>query len=98
MSRGHTGLRVVKPRTDKQRAAADRYKGRASLAPWIVPPASPGPVTSWWIGISRDELQEKAREEQAPHGVVEVRPAARVRRVGVNAWVTNQRSSGRTRR
>jgi hypothetical protein len=65
MSRGHTGPRVVKPRTDKQRAAADRYKGRAPQGPWIVPPASPGPVTSWWIGASRDELQEKAREEQA---------------------------------
>jgi hypothetical protein len=59
------GPRIVKPRTAKQRAHARvAFKsGRATR--YVVPPASSAPATSWWTGVSRDELRAKATEEQA---------------------------------
>jgi hypothetical protein len=53
--------RVVKGRTAKQRAVADRFKQNG---PTFTIPVSPGPATSWWAGVSRDELRERVNEQQ----------------------------------
>jgi hypothetical protein len=56
------GIRIVKPRTAKQRAHAQRAFNRTHVY------ASPGtetmPTSSWWSGLSREQLQERVEQEQ----------------------------------
>ena len=50
-------------RTAKQRAAAKAYQQHANVT---IAPASAGiPATSWWIGLSRPDLQDTAERERA---------------------------------
>jgi hypothetical protein len=57
------GPRVVKGRTVKQRAAARRYSTTA-IAPTIPSPAALMPASSWWIGVDRAQLQQRAAAER----------------------------------
>lgn len=60
-ARKKPGPRVVKARTAKQRAASKKYGGFRE-APTFVE-ANP-PTSSWWVGKSREQLQEAAAEQQ----------------------------------
>lgn len=60
MPKGH-GPRVVKPRTAKQQAAAKLF----SAVTFGRGPLGAAPASSWWIGLSREQLAERARTEQA---------------------------------
>jgi hypothetical protein len=56
--------RIVKPRTPNQRAAAKRYSKGAPSS--LRSTSTTGlPASSWWIGLSRRELRNHQRREQA---------------------------------
>jgi hypothetical protein len=57
-----TKPRIVKPMSAKQRANANRLK--TSVTHRVVP-SSPAPATSWWIGRTREQLQEDAAAQRA---------------------------------
>jgi hypothetical protein len=53
--------RIVKPPTAKQRASIERYKRHSSLSLR----QSSAPARSWWVGLSREQLQEQSAQERA---------------------------------
>ncbi|HXO84674.1 MAG TPA: hypothetical protein VN803_04030 [Gemmatimonadales bacterium] len=58
---GRALTRLVKPPTARQRENARRFNHDGVF---VSPPASTAPASSWWVGTSRKELQERAAREQ----------------------------------
>jgi hypothetical protein len=55
--------RIVKARTVKQRAAAQRY-AEAPIARTIPGTGALMPTTSWWLGLTREQLHDRIDEER----------------------------------
>jgi hypothetical protein len=62
-------LRIVKPRIVKPASARQRENGRRwnHASPTVAIVAAPPetmPTSSWWTGVSRDELRERVVQER----------------------------------